>query len=210
MMRLGIFGASGRTGQEVLRLAGSRGWSVRALVRPDSHGEAGPGVEVLRGSLESASDVLATVGGVDAVCCVFGPRSPQAEPFCAPATARIISAMQSAGPRRLLCLTGAMVGELGPNLSVPMRTMAAVFRRQYPELAADAAAQERAVIGCDLEWTVVKPPRLTIGPATHRIRAGRALGVGLLSHISRGDLAAFMLDEVLASQHLRERVYVCV
>ena len=208
-MRLGVFGASGRTGQAMLRLAESRGWRVQALVRASSPCEARSGVEVLRGSLDSPPNVLATVRGVEAVCCVFGPRSPRAESFSARVTGRIILAMQSVGVRRLLCLTGAMVGELAPNVSLAMRTMAAAYRRQYPELAADAAQQERAVVDSGLDWTVVKPPRLTSGPATHHIRADRALRVGLLSYISRGDLAAFILDEALVSRYLRERVYVC-
>jgi putative NADH-flavin reductase len=101
-----------------------------------------------------------------------------------------------------------MIGELSPNVSVAMRAMAAVYRRQFPDLAADASAQERAVIDSGLDWTVVKPPRLTSGGATHRVRADRAQRVGLLSRVSRADLAAFMLDEASAGRHIRERVYV--
>lgn len=76
MMRLAVFGASGRTGKEVLRLAELRGWGVHALVRPSSRCETRSGVEVIPGYLDSPSDVRATVRGVEAVCCLFGPRSP--------------------------------------------------------------------------------------------------------------------------------------
>lgn len=207
-MRLAVFGASGRTGSELLRLAEGRGWSVRALVRPSSTCGPRPGLEVLRGTLESAPDVRAAIQGAEAVFCVFGPRTAKSPPFCAGATALILSAMRASGPRRLICMTGAMVGEPSSNVSLPMRVMAALYRRQCPELAADASAQERAVIDSDLAWTLVKPPRLTEDPVTHRVRADRALRVGLLSRISRGDLAAFMLDEAVAGRHVRERVYV--
>ena len=207
-MRLAVFGASGRTGQEVLRLAVSREWSVRTLVRASSPWRDQSGVAVLRGALDSPSDILETLTGTDATCCVFGPRSPRAEPFCARATGQIIAAMHASGLRRLVCLTGAMVGELSRNVSLAMRTMAAVYRRQYPALAGDASEQERAVIDSGLDWTVVKPPRLTTGPLTHRIRADQALRVGLLSHISRSDLAAFILDEIAVPHHLQGRVYI--
>lgn len=208
-MRLAVFGASGQTGSQLVRLAEGRGWSTRALIRPASRCDPRPGLEILRGTLDSSSDVEATVRGTDAVFCAFGPRSTRSTPFLASATKRIISAMQAMGPRRLLCLTGAMAGELPPNVSFAMRAMAALYRRQCPDLAADASAQERAVIDSGLDWTLVKPPRLTTGRATRRVRADAALPVGLMSRISRSDLAAFMLDEAVAARHIRERVYVC-
>ena len=207
-MRLAVFGGSGRTGGELLDLASSRGWRARALVRSSSPCSPRPGLEVLRGSLDSSADLRATVEGAEAVLCVLGPRSTRVVPFCAAATSGIISAMRAAGSRRLLCLTGAMVGELPANVSFAMRGMAGLFRRQCPALAEDGAAQERVVMASDLEWTLVKPPRLTNGPMPRRVRADRALPVGLLSQVSRRGLAAFMLDEARDGRHIRERVYV--
>lgn len=192
----------------MLDLASARGWSVRALVRPSSICVPRPGLEILWGALETHADLLAAVEGAEAVLCVFGPRSTRAVPFCAKATSGIISAMRSAGTRRLLCLTGAMVGDLPANVSFGMRGMAALYRRQCPALAEDASGQERAVMTSDLDWTLVKPPRLTNGGVPHRIRADRALRIGLLSQVSRRGLATFMLDEAGAGRHIRERVYI--
>jgi uncharacterized protein YbjT (DUF2867 family) len=101
-----------------------------------------------------------------------------------------------------------MVGELPPNVGFAMRFLAGMFRRQVPLIAADGWEQERVVMGSGLDWTIVKPPRLTDGPATGHVRAGPALGIGLSSRISRTDLAAYLLDEVTSSQHLQKRVYV--
>jgi uncharacterized protein YbjT (DUF2867 family) len=116
--------------------------------------------------------------------------------------------MKASGLRRVVCLTGAMVGVLPPNVSLPMRFLAGAFRRRVPHLATDAAEQERIVMQSALDWTIVKPPRLTDGPPTGRVRADPALRVGLLSRIRRQDLAAFMLAEVARSAHLEQRVYV--
>jgi putative NADH-flavin reductase len=208
-MNLAVFGASGRVGAAVLSLAKFRGWSVRALVRPSSECKEDAGVELIRGSLESPTDVLMTLRGAQAVLCLYGPRSAQSKPFCAQATLQIITGMQAIGPRRLLCLTGAMVGTLPSNVSLALRVMAAAYRTWCPELAADASEQEHIVIDSQLDWTLVKPPRLTKSPPTQLIRSGPTLHVGLLSRICRGDLATFMLNEARDSQHLQERVYVC-
>lgn len=207
-MKLALFGASGRVGQALAGVALARGWGLRALVRTASPYAAPPGVEVIRGSLDSMADVAATLVGTAAACCVFGPRPPYAEAFCARGTAQVVAAMKAAGVRRLVCLTGAMVGELPPNVSLPMRVLAGLFRRRRPHIAADGAEQERVVMTSGLGWTIVKPPRLTDGAGTGRVRAEPALRVGLMSRISRSDLAAFLLDELVSSHHLGQRVYV--
>ena len=64
MTQLAVFGASGRTGQVLVDLAVSRGWNVRALVRPAAQFIPPPGVEVLHGSLEDTAAVAATVAGM--------------------------------------------------------------------------------------------------------------------------------------------------
>ncbi|HSQ60870.1 MAG TPA: NAD(P)H-binding protein [Acidobacteriota bacterium] len=209
MTRLALFGASGRTGSEVVRRALERGWKVRALVRPSSHCEEQAGLELLRGDLDTPSDLLATVRNADAVLCVFGPRSAKDPPFAAAATGRIVEAMKSSGVRRLVCQTGAMIGDLPPNVSAPMRLMAGLVRRQCPALAADRAEQERLVMTSGLDWTLAKPPRLHDGPARRRTHADPALRVGLASAISRAALAEFLLDQTRSTHHAGRRLYVC-
>jgi len=40
------------------------------------------------------------------------------------------------------------------------------------------------------------------------VQAGPSVRIGLLSPISRRDLARFILDELCAGRHVRERVYI--
>jgi uncharacterized protein YbjT (DUF2867 family) len=89
-----------------------------------------------------------------------------------------------------------------------MRMMRSSYQKQQPALADDRAKQERVVVASGLDWTVVKPPRLTNGPLRGRVRSGESLKVGALSSISRADLARFMLDEVESPQHVGKRVVV--
>jgi putative NADH-flavin reductase len=82
------------------------------------------------------------------------------------------------------------------------------FARRAPELARDRDEQDRIVRASGLDWTIVKPPRLTDGPATGGVRAGVDVRVGLLSRTSRADLAAFMLDEIERRAFVRQPVFV--
>jgi putative NADH-flavin reductase len=205
---LAVFGASGRTGQALLCAAANQGLRIRALCRPTSRVETGPHVDILRGEITNADDVERTVEGTQGVACVFGPRPPYAEVFCAAATQRVIEAMVRCGVSRLICQTGAMVGSDVSHWTPGVRLMVRLFRRQQPAIAADRAQQESVVKASALEWTIVKPPRLTDGPATGRVRTSPDLRVSLFSRISRRDLAAFLISECVAARFMRQAAYV--
>jgi uncharacterized protein YbjT (DUF2867 family) len=207
-MRLALFGATGRTGAAVVDAALAAGWSVQALVREGSTLAARPGLDVRRGELGRASDLEAVLRSADAACSVVGPRPPFEDLFCGPFTRLLAERLASGGPRRIVCVTGAMIGDLPANVSPPMRLMAELYRRQLPAVAEDRAAQEAALMASDLDWTLVKPPRLTDGPATGRRRAGPVLSIGLLSRLSRRDLASFLVGELAEPHFPRQRVYV--
>jgi uncharacterized protein YbjT (DUF2867 family) len=70
----------------------------------------------------------------------------------------------------------------------------------------DMLRMERIVEGSDLDWTIFRPPALfdkdAAGPANVSIEPDRA------RFAARQDLAAEMLREVVAPQHLRTVVYI--
>lgn len=205
---LALFGITGKTGAALATAAAARGWRVRGLARPASPAPAGVlEAQLVRGDLTDPARVSETVAGATAVCCVIGPRPPYSEVFCTAATAAIIAAMRRTAVRRLICQTGAMIGATA-NRSWLFERLARAFARRYPAGAQDRIEQERLVAASDLEWTIIKPPRLTEGGATGAVRAGPTLPVGLRSRISRADLAAFILDEIDAPRFVRERVFV--
>lgn len=206
--RVAVFGASGRTGRAIVDAALARGWTVRAFVRQPSSLPVQPGLELIVGSLDDRELVERAVRGIDAVAIVLGPRPPSREVFCAQATRVVIRAMEHAGVDRLLCQTGAMVGELPPSLSWGIRLMAWWFRCQRPAVAADRAEQERLVSTSGLKWTILKPPRLTRRVRTTGYLAGGCLPLTLLDSIGRADLAGFCLDEIALPRFATQKVYL--
>lgn len=205
---LAIFGISGRTGRELATVASLRGWEVHGLARPMSVLEDDIGhCRIARGNFDEFDRVIETITDSMAVCCLIGPRPPYTDVFCATATAAIIAAMKQTGCRRLICQTGAMIGQ-APNRSRPMEWAARTFARWHPEAARDREEQERRIESSGLDWTIVKPPRLTDSTPRDQVEASSFLQIGLLSKISRADLAAFILDEVQNSRFVRQRIFV--
>jgi putative NADH-flavin reductase len=208
MTTVAVFGASGRTGSEALLQARGRGCETIGVYRQRPDPTIVPrGVRVRVVDLASPASVCAVMEAAEAVVVAFGQRPRDGTAFCAAATATIVRAMETLGIRRLICITGAMVGS-DPTRDAATRWLVEQFRRRRPEVAADREEQERVVEQSRLDWTLVKPPRLTGGPATGRWRAGPCLRAGLFASISRGDLVAFVLREMDTSEHRRAGVVV--
>ncbi len=203
---LALFGISGRTGHALARAAVDRGWAVRGFARHGSSVPAALGTFVVRGDFMDAPRVAEVVEDTEAVCCVLGPRPPYTEAFCAQATNAIIQAMGDVGVRRIVCQTGALIG--AGNRTFLFERLARSIARRQPAAAEDRVEQERLVQQSGLDWTLVKPPRLTDGVTRHAVKADTSLRVGLLSTINRVDVAAFILDAIERAQYVCARVFV--
>jgi putative NADH-flavin reductase len=204
---LTIFGITGQTGLVLASVARDRGWGVRGFARPpERKAVALQTANVSWGEFSDDARVAEAVAGADAVFCLIGPRPPFTDVFCADATVAILAAMHSAGLRRIICQTGAMIG-LG-NRTLPFQWLSTIVSRRQPAVAADRVEQERLVTESGLDWTLVKPPRL-IHDSMHRpVTEGTALRMGLLSSIGRTTLAHFLLDALDRDDLVGARVFV--
>lgn len=204
-----LFGGTGATGTHVIRYALRKRINIRALVRREgSLRFPAEQVNSVAGSLLNSRDVEDTIAGCDAVICVFGPRPPYTDIFCKDATQTIVDAMHTQGIQRLICQTGGMVGNYPHNRSLMFRLMTSAFNRRMPEAAADRAGQESVIINSDLQWTIVKPSRLTEAHAKGHWEVGTDVRLGMLSSMSRGDLGHFLVEEALHPQFLRRAVFI--
>jgi putative NADH-flavin reductase len=73
----------------------------------------------------------------------------------------------------------------------------------------DMAGMEAEISRADLDWTLVRPPRLTHGRAKHtyRVADGNLPKGGTV--ISREDVAHFMIKEAEAPKHSKQIVGIC-
>jgi uncharacterized protein YbjT (DUF2867 family) len=67
----------------------------------------------------------------------------------------------------------------------------------------DGEVHARELAASQLDYTLVRPPRLTEGAASGRIQHDLTLKLGPTSSISRADLAAFMLEVAVERKYVR-------
>ncbi|MGW1995187.1 NAD(P)-dependent oxidoreductase [Embleya sp. NPDC001921] len=194
-MRLTVLGATGGTGEHVLRHAAAAGHKVTAVVRaPSRPAFEHPNVEVFRADVTDPAELREAIEGRDAVLSGLGPRNRKAAGIAAAATAAILSAMADTGVRRLVTISAAPVGPTPTEDSVFVRgAVIPILRAILKDVYADLDAMEGELARSGSDWTSMRPPRLTngSGTGTYRTRTGGSVPRG--STIARADLAHGML-----------------
>ncbi len=194
MPTLTIFGATGGTGRELVQQALAAGHRVTALVRrPEALALAHPRLDVRRGDVLDLADVTAAITGSDLVYSALGAHGRGPTTLVSAGVTNILRGMQTAGVRRLGVVSASGLGD-GAGQPWHVRLfMRQVLQRLLREPFADLLRMESIVQASDLDWTIYRPPRLTLGPRTgrYRVAVGRPLPRGYT--IARADLADCML-----------------
>ncbi|MER8667034.1 NAD(P)H-binding protein [Mesorhizobium sp. M0633] len=196
-MKLLIFGASGATGRVLVSEALAKGHAVTAFVRtPGKLAISHENLKVIVGNVADREAVERAVVGNDAVFSCLGVGVPlKRDPAVVAGIGFIVAAMQQAGPERLIYLSflgvrdsRRQLGALLGNIIAPL-----VLRHEV----ADHEVKESLIVQSNLDWTIVRPPKLSNGAATGEFRHGNGIrSASLLPTLARADVAAFMLAQL--------------
>jgi putative NADH-flavin reductase len=204
-MDLTVFGASGRTGREVVLQALERGHTVTAVVHDPDALAAQPDLTVVVGDPYDGGNVAMAIAGAEAVVNALGQRRGGPDDLLTVAGERIIDAMAELGVSRYVTLIGAGVREADETVSLPARVAGGLLNLVSGG-SADAEAHVGQVTTSDLAWTVVRAPRLT-GEPPGRYDHGTDIEPGF-EGVSRADVAAFILRCVEEDLYVGERPLV--
>lgn len=197
-MQLAIFGASGATGRHLVRQALDAGHAVTVLLRSaGSLSMSHPALTSVIGELDDSATLEFVVQGADAVISVLGARKGGTQTICGDAMRNIVPAMQASGSRRLIALSAYGASETR-DASWFIRFVRTVIAAKMR----DKDKMEALVRASATDWTLVRPPALTNGPASGSYRSGTALAPGMTARLSRADLAAFILRTAERADYL--------
>jgi len=203
-MRLALFGATGKAGGAILEQAHAAGYKIHALARSsgklDRDGES---LAVITGDVRDLAAAERVVEGADAVVSAIGGTNPANPAVLQQGTAAILTAMNRHGVRRPIVIQGFHLPfPADPhNLGRPM--MGAVLRVWNRHLSADSYRMAAVLTGSDLDWTLIRMPRLTPGLPDEDYRVGE-LALGPWSTVTTGQVAHFTLSCLATGSFVRQ------
>jgi len=211
MKTIAVFGGTGETGKECVYQALKLGYKVVSMSRsgppllipPGSGGaDAGKPIEdanltVLKGSVTSADDVakvFASADDIEGVIISLGGKTKDVGPtMLQDGTSNIVKAMNRKGVKRVSVVSSIGVGDSENQAPIFFKAlmytvMSGIFK--------DKNAQEKIFLegeGKDLEYCLVRPGGLGVGPPTGVINVIE----GEAGSIQRADVAEFCLGAVV-------------
>jgi putative NADH-flavin reductase len=215
-MKLTIVAATGGIGQQVVTQAIVAGHDVTAVVRNPARVTAN--VRTVQVDMTAADPITleSAIGGSDAVLSCLGPRSRAEDGVVTPGTRAVVEAMVATGVRRIVVVSAAPIGTMptpnrphppkhDPGEGVVMRyVLTPIVKKVLRGNYSDLALTEELLRDSHLDWTAIRPPRLTDGPltGTYRTAVGRNLRRGPL--VSRADVAHYMLRVLDQPETIRQ------
>ena len=193
-MQLTVFGASGGTGVEVVRQALAAGHQVTAVVRDPARLSvpAHARLDVVTADLFDPALIAPAISGSEVVISALGPRGRGPTTICRDGTRSIMDAMRSAGVRRLVVVSNSGMHTAGDGWFT-RRVFKPILIRILRDGYDDMRVMEERVAASGLDWTIVRPPRLTGWPHSGKIASSTNGNVRGSFNIGRADLADYLL-----------------
>jgi len=207
---IAVFGGTGGVGLETIYQALQSGNKVRALVRspqrlvvpPGSGGEAkagmpleSPDLEVIQGDVTKLEDVQKVFekGDVEGVVVALGGKTSEVGlTMLTDGTKNILQCMKDKNVKPVSIVTSLGTGDSYDQAPFVFKlVMWTVLRDAF----VDKNNQEDLIKsqGADLDYTIVRPAGLGLGPPTGQFKVMSALDPGKAGVIQRSDVAAFCL-----------------
>lgn len=192
-MKLVVFGASGRTGKEIVKQALAQGYEVTAYVRdPSKMTLEHDDLHITTGDIYDYSTVTQAIQEQDVVICSLGTNDLGKATVRSEGTATIIKAMKENHVNRLIVISAMGIAESWSSLSLINRLFFATILRNTRQ---DHENQEVLVKDSDLDWTIIRPSGLTEAPRTESYAIGENIHAKT-SRIARADVAHAIIKEV--------------
>lgn len=203
-MKIVVFGASRGVGLKVVEQALQTGHQVTAFVRdPSKLTLQHPKLTVCQGDSMDATAVDNAIAGQDVVISTLGPTRPPVPGMMETSAKNIVAAMKKHGVRRLISTTGAGVRQPEDKPKLADHLIGGLLKLLAKDVLLDSAENVRVIQNSELDWTVVRYPRLNDGDHTRNYRVGY-VDKDSGTQLSRADGADFILKELNEKKWLRK------
>uniref|UniRef100_A0A8D0C6Z3 NAD(P)-binding domain-containing protein n=1 Tax=Salvator merianae TaxID=96440 RepID=A0A8D0C6Z3_SALMN len=218
-MKLSVLGATGQTGQFLVKQALERGHEVTALVRnvaklPTQH----QNLKVVEANIFSAEQLSEHFQGQDAIisCLGFPFKIFSTISGYTDSMKAITAAARQCKVKHIIAMTSWYTApESGQNANMIVRFLLLPMIRS---ILTNMHEMENYLKeeGTDFQWTVVRPPGLQNAPATDKeflTHEGYFVpgpnGYPVTNSVARGDVARFMLSLLEKNDWIQQGVAMC-
>jgi putative NADH-flavin reductase len=165
-------------------------------------------LDVVVADLTDPAPLVPALAGSRAAISGVGARRRRDAGVASAATATILTALAASGVRQFVAVSAAPVGPVAAGEGFVNRAIALpVLRRVFRDVYADLGRMEADIRASGLDWTIVRPPKLTNGPLTGRYRVAPE-NVARSTTISRADVADAMLSALDEADRVRRAIGV--
>jgi len=195
-MKLIVFGSTGGIGRNIVEQALHAGHHVTAIARnPSALTIEHANLKIVKADVFQPSTFDEAMKGQDAVLSAIGINSTKPTTVYSQGVLNIVNAMQKNAVHRIICVSASAV-VTSPKLSFPIRMMTKLLQRILKNMYGDLLKMELVVKQTNLNWTVIRPPRLINKPVTGKYRFAANDWLSSCLSISRADLSHFMLQHI--------------
>lgn len=209
-MTITIFGATGNVGEYLIRQGLAKGYTVKAfgrniekLIDEDLQNDK---LEVIKGYVFDAKDVLKAVKGSDFVISALGGGLDGEDNTRSLGMKNIIEQMNKAGVKRLVAVGG--IGILDKEDGSKMLMDDEEFPEKYLPVSREHKKVLELLQESNLEWTLVCPPLIVAGDGNenYKTSVNTLPNNDFTATVSAGNVAHFMIHEAVNNKYLKEKV----
>jgi putative NADH-flavin reductase len=197
-----VFGATGKTGHQLVRYALEKGYIVTAFLRDRSKLSLKyHNLKIVKGDVLNPGDVERAMKDQDAVISSLG-TSPGKPPVCCAGVKNILDAMAKYKIIKL-----AAISAHGARNSVK-GFYARLLNLALKKIMIDKNQMEEVIEKSKSGWTIVRPVIMTNGPYTGNYNVSIDEELNGIHFISRQDTARFIIDSLESRDYLKKIVTI--
>jgi len=199
-----VLGAAGGIGRQVVEAALAKGWRVIAVLRhPEKLPLTHTQLTIVKGDILQPATYESYLSpemvAMSAIGITAGFFRDEVTTLYSEGARHLLGAMQRRGTRRVFFISASAI-EISPVLPAFVRWVAKnVVQKLLRHMYADLRVMEERVKESGVDWTIVRPPRLTNKPMTGQYRYAVNSFLRNCLSISRADVAHFIVH------HARDR-----
>jgi putative NADH-flavin reductase len=192
-----VIGANGGIGRQTVDLALAAGHKVTALVRnPAKLTIKHANLEIVQGDVMHHETFEKYLENKDAVISAIGVNSLKPTTLYSEGNKNLIATMNKKGIKRAFFISASAI-EISPVQPFFVRLFTKyILQKILQNPYDDQRIMERLIKESDINWTIMRPPRLLDKPATGHYRVAINVFLKNCLTISRADVAHFMISNI--------------